>query len=744
MRLQRFIVFLMIHVLMCSEVFAQNIDQDYVKISSAKNNIVVDGVVNKEEWNSASRFYFHEYNPNWGTQDSLTVMYVTFDRRNLYIAFEAFEPNVEKIIKRSLIRDRWYGDDYVSFHIDPNITKEKGFIFSVFPEGSRFDMAVSNDAIPIGNSTFNTSYDMIWTSKTAINDKGWTAEYKIPIANLRFEKNSEGNVVAGISGLRSQNHINRQVSFPKVPQNIPNAIESPSLKRKVIFDGLTPNKQLQITPYTIVSNLQNYQLNNVENQYQQNTAKEFDAGLDLRYGISSSLTLDLTLNTDFAQVEIDDQVVNISDRVNIFLPEKRKFFQEQAGLFDFNAGLFSQLFYSRTIGINQGRLTPIIGGVRLTGAINRTEIGFLSLQTEGINFDNELQIPSENFSVLRLRNKVLNDKSFIGFMATNRVRKGYFNTALGIDGVLSLPNDIYMIPSISTTFETQGSNLFDSSRISVYMEKRKQDGWFYRLAYEYSGEEYNPSMGFLLREKHHNFYKSLSYGKFNTEKKNGLFRYSRFTFLNSDLYYKTDFSEVITWTNRSFWRGRFFNGDEVSVFGQIQYESLDVDRNFTDQLVVPKGNYLFYYFGASYSSGNQRSIQLPMSLEYGRFFDGTNYRMTVRPTFNMGKHLNLMGSWQANYIEFKNRNENDWIHIAELKLNWAYDLHLSGSLIGQYNSISNQFLTSFRMRYNFRDGHDFYLVLNADYNIERDFMTPQLPIYNNQMFTIKYLYTFFK
>lgn len=719
--------------------------QQPLRIQKTARPPTLDGVLQEPLWSTLEPLEFTEYKPNAGIQDTLTTMYVTHDNVNLYIGFRAEEPKENAVIGRSLLRDTWYGDDYVSFHIDPNDTDDKGFVFSLFPQGSRFDMAVSNDAVPLGNATFNTAYDMIWEAEAHQGSTGWSAEFKIPLSNLRFKPDDQGRIVAGISGLRSQNHLNKATTFPKLPQEVTNAIERPSFKYPIIFEGLRPRKQLQLTPYTISSLGGAYSLEPTTEVYRRNPVHELDAGLDIRYGISSDLTLDVTLNTDFAQVEIDDQIINVNDRVNIFLPEKRRFFQEQAGLFDFNAGILSQLFYSRQIGITNGRLTPILGGVRLTGQLGKTDIGLLSLQTEGIRFDSNTPIPSENFSVVRLRRKFLNQKSFFGFMATNRVRKGYYNTALGLDNVISFPDDLFLVSSLSTTLDQESAyRPLENSRVSVFVDKRKRGGWFYRGAYEYSGEGYHPAMGFLLREKHHNLFGSLNYGRFQTDRKTHLFQYQRVGLLNSDTYFNTDLTEVLTWYNRSSWLGRFFNGDEISFFAQAQYENLASPLVLDEDLSIPIGQYSFYYFGGSFSPAVQHNIQVPINLEYGTYYDGTNLRLSIDPEFNFGRHLNIQSSYRVNRISFDARNQKEWIHIAEAKLNLAYNIHLSGSLIGQYNSLTNKLNTSARLRYNFRDGHDLYLVFNTDYNVNDGLQTPALPRFGNQILTLKYLYTLFK
>ncbi len=731
-----------ITVILCGLLSTYSISQEKkIEIKKTDKEFFLDGFLNDDIWKDATQFSFSEFNPNWGKKDSLTKMYVTFDDTYLYVGLDAKDPNPEKIINRNLIRDGWYGDDFFSFHIDPNLTKTSSLVFSIYPSGSRYDMSISNDGVPLGNSTFNPSYDMIWQGKTQITKLGWSAELKIPISNLRFKLDKEG--VAAISAIRTQNYLNRTVATPLTPQNIPNANQTPSLKQAVLFQGLIPKKQLQITPYILGSLGNTYELN--ENEYQRKNINDFEAGLDVRFGITPKLTLDATLNTDFAQVEIDNQIVNLN-RGSIFLPEKRKFFQEQAGLFDFSTGVLSQIFYSRKIGINNGQIVPILGGLRLTGQIGNADIGLLSLQTEGTTSNDGTFLPSENFSVLRLRKKIFNDRSFIGFISTNRLNKDRFSSVYGIDGVISLPNEHFIMSSIATSIEKTDidHNLLDNSRIAFLFEKRKEDGLFYSASYEYSAENFNPSMGFLLRENHQNFYAVLRHGKFKSDKSQGLFRYNRWTFLGSDIYFTTDLSRVLTYYNRSSWKGAFFSGDEISAFGQAQYEYLPEPLSLTNNITIPTGSYFFNFYGLSYTSGVKRKIQLPLSLEYGSFYGGENYHFSVSPEINIGQNLNLSTSWSSNYLNFKKRNQDEWINVIRTKLNWAYNLHLSGSLIGQYNSTNNKFLTSARLRYNFKDGHDLYMVYNQSYNLDLSLSSPRLPKYDNQIFALKYAYSFSK
>lgn len=735
------IVFILIHTGLFSQAYLTHTEN----ILKTNEQLILDGVLDEPLWERAKNFPFMEWQPDWGKPDSLTILYVTFDDQYLYVGLDAKDPHPDKIISRNLVRDGWYGDDYFAFQIDPNSTKKNALIFSIYPSGSRYDDAIYNDNVPLGNAPSTPAYDMLWEGKTQITHHGWQAEYRIPLSNLRFEiRNRE--VLGGISAQRTINYDNKLMVYPAVPQNVTGANGKPSLKKPVRFVGLQPKKDLQISPYLLASTQSNFNLDMTETSYEKNSFNEFDVGLDVRYGLTPSLTLDLTLNTDFSQVEIDDQLVNLG-RVSLFFPERRKFFLQQSGLFDFDLGILSQLFYSRTIGIENGRLTPILGGAKLTGELGNWDLGFLSLQTEGTGIDGNV-LPTENFSVLRLRRKVFNDRSFLGFMATNRVRRDYLNTALGIDGVFNIFDEDFIITSLATTIEGQNYsqtafNVLENSRFAFQYARRKRDGWFYRGAYEYSGENFNPGMGFLLREKHHNVYLGLNHGKFKTDRDQNTFQYRRWMPINSDLYFTTDFSHVLTWYNRSQWAGRFFNNDEISFFGQVQYEYLPNPLQFSQNISIPEGNYFFAYFGASYSSGFQRALKIPISLEYGSFFDGENVQLSLSPEWNINEHFTLEGSWRLNYLNFKNRSLDEWINVPQLRLNWAVNLHLSGSATAQYNSIQDQIFTSARLRYNFRDGHNLYVVYNQDYNTDRWQFSPQLPRFNTQLVTLKYVYTFF-
>ena len=259
-----------------------------------------------------------------------------------------------------------------------------------------------------------------------------------------------------------------------------------------------------------------WDLNEEETEYLKEDKPKMEAGLDVKYSLTSNLTLDLTANTDFAQVEADDQQVNLT-RYSLFFPEKRLFFQERSGIFNFSLGGRSDnLFYSRRIGIVEDDQVRIYGGARMTGRINKWDVGILDMQTASYS-----DTPSENFGVARLRRQVINQNSYVGGIMTSRIgTDGSYNVAYGLDGIFRLFGDDYLDVRIAQTFETGAENNFfstDPTFAGITWERRTDEGFAYDLSYNFTGEQMNPDVGFLRRNDIQGLGSRLQYGWFPGE-----------------------------------------------------------------------------------------------------------------------------------------------------------------------------------------------------------------------------------
>ncbi len=719
--------------------------QNRIQIHPIQEDVHLDGKLLEPFWADIPSFPFIRFRPDWGAEDDLTELKVTFDERFMYVGAVCRFPDSTKVISRNLVRDGWQGDDWLTFHIDSYGDRQNAFVFSMYPPGSRYDMSVSNDGIELGNSTFNVTYDMLWEGETHLLDNGWSMEMKIPLSNLRFQKTANGRIFSAISSARTINENNELYVFPAIPQEVQGDIMRPSAKQPVEFVGLQPKKQLLISPYLVAGRERVAQLNDQQDGYIKTKDNLLDVGLDIRYALSPKMTLDLTYNTDFAQVEADDQVVNLQ-RFSVIFPEKRRFFQEQAGLYEVRSGWPTQLFYSRNIGIFNGQLIPILGGGRLNGKIGDMDIGALSIQTQEVELADQSKLPSENFSTLRFRKKVVNDRSFIGFLGTSRLRSGYENYLVGTDAIINLRDDLYFSSSVSYAYDSDlATDLLDNSQFFAGVNRNAASGWIYEANYNYSGATFNPGLGFLARANYHKFFFQVDKGKFN-RKGEGLLQYTKWTLFNTDLFYSADNFEFETWYNLTGLEASTFSNDNFDIFHIREFQRLADPLNFSDGLFASSGDHFFQYLLLSYSPAQQRQFNHRASVTAGSFYGGSRFSFQYQPRLNLGEHLNLRGSWRSSYLDFSDQEAgtSDWLHLMQLKVEWALNLHLSGSLVSQYNTTNKSFFNNARIRYNFRDGHDLYLVYNEILNDDRMREVPELPVSGQQTFILKYIYTFYR
>ncbi|MBK8562498.1 MAG: hypothetical protein IPN76_03925 [Saprospiraceae bacterium] len=375
--------------------------------------------------------------------------------------------------------------------------------------GLRWDGTVSNDALD-----FETSIGIDWNTYWDVATRtpcGWSAEMRIPWSSLRFQEHN-GEAIMGITMWWYIAAKNEQGMYPLISLNWGEMGPwKPSQMQKYRFNGLRSKKPLYLTPYALGGVQQTSLLNSDETAYRTNTDPKIEAGLDLKYSLTSNLTLDLTANTDFAQVEVDDQQVNLT-RFNLFFPEKRQFFLERASIFDFQFRRRQPPFYSRRIGINDGDPVRIYGGARVQGRIEGHDLGFLTMQTAAPA--DSLQ--SENFSVLRVRRQAFNPYSYLGFMATNRTDfDGSFNTTYGFDATVRVTQDDYLAAKWAQSYGDGLANKpfsLDPARIFLNWQKRRFDGFAYEFTYTHAGRDWVPGMGFELRKTFDGGKAAFSYG----------------------------------------------------------------------------------------------------------------------------------------------------------------------------------------------------------------------------------------
>ncbi|WP_324720749.1 DUF5916 domain-containing protein [Salinimicrobium sp. HB62] len=409
---------------------------------AGKETIKIDGVIDEETWEAVDwTSDFVEFEPDNNTPPSYqTKMKIVYDEKYLYVAFRCYEPNPEKIVRRMGRRDDFPGD-WVELNIDSYNDDRTAFSFTISASGVKGDEFVSN------NGNFDPSWNPIWYTKTNIDSEGWTAEVKIPLSQLRFS--AEEEQVWGIQSTRRYFNNEERSTWQPVPANPAGWVSSFGVLKGL--KGIEPQKQLEIQPYS-VGRVSSYEAE-AGNPFRTGSDGEFAAGLDAKIGVTNDLTVDLTINPDFGQVDADPGAVAL-DGFEIFFEERRPFFVENKSVFDFRfANGQDNLFFSRRIGrtpqgsafgpnvayVDQPVNTTILGAAKFSG---KTENGwtlgllesvtsreFAAVLNEDGSEDEILVEPLTNYVVGRVQKDMNDRNSYIGGMltATHRNLEGNLN-----------------------------------------------------------------------------------------------------------------------------------------------------------------------------------------------------------------------------------------------------------------------------------------------------------------------------
>jgi len=355
--------------------------------------ITLDGRSTEPAWQEIEPLPMTMYQPTYeGGVRERTEVRVAYDDEYLYVLGRLYDSHPEDIRANSLHRDRYSGDDTFAIILDTFNDNENALWFFTTPTGVRFDMAVSNDAEGGLGGTVNSNWDTFWSAEARQTDEGWFAEMRIPLSSLGFQSEGE-RVTMGMTTYRYIARRNERYIFPAIPPDWSLGFAKPSQAQDVVLNGVESRRPVYFTPYVLGGVEQEARLAEDETTYRQHRDLTRELGGDLKYNLTNNLTLDLTANTDFAQVEADPQRVNLT-RFSLFFPEKRRFFQERASTFAFNTGGNDRLFNSRRIGLVEGEPVRIWGGARLVGRVGNWDVGVLNMQTAE---DEALDVPSENF-----------------------------------------------------------------------------------------------------------------------------------------------------------------------------------------------------------------------------------------------------------------------------------------------------------------------------------------------------------
>jgi len=714
------------------------VGQEPVPLPRIDGPIVIDGKVDEPIWETVPMLPTTVYSPTFESEPTeRTEIRVAYDDHYIYVSGRLYDHDPSAVRANTLYRDQYSGDDVFAIVLDSYDDYESAVWFSVNPSGARSDRTVSNDAEFNAGFPMNADWNSFWDAAATQDDRGWFAEMRIPFSSLGFE-DDHGHVVMGMILYRFIARKNERHVYPAIPPNWALGFAKPSQAQRIVLDGVYRSKPLYVAPYVLGGVNRDARLEANSNRYGFNQDMTREVGLDVKYNPTSNLTLDLTANTDFAQVEADDQQINLT-RFSLFFPEKRQFFQERAAIFEFNTGGFSRLFHSRRIGLQNGQPIRILGGARLVGRIGGTDIGVLNMQTASA-----AGLPSENFGVARLRRQVFNPYSTIGAITTTRAdQDGHYNVAVGADGVFRPFGDEYLSVKWTHTFDDRISGSFvDASRFLARWERRNDNGFSYAADYIRSGSAYNPGLGFDTR--------------FNYTFGSNLLQYQWFTGASSPFrkvtlrnrasgYLRNTDHTVQTSTITPFLEFELKSGAQLQIQLDNRYESVRDTFALSGGPNILPGRYWFHEGQLRIMLSRGGIYRGDLTLTTGSFFDGWRTSVRATPTWSISRHLELGGEYFVNLVRFGDRNAELNAHLARVRIQIAADIHLSLNTFVQYNSTIDQVTANGRLRYHFREGQDLWIVYNEAVNTDRDVLTgPRLPFSNSRVFLIKYTHTFIR
>lgn len=710
----------------------------------------LDGLVNEPAWENAKHFSeFKQLSPGLNIPTSeKTSVYLTYDSKYLYIAFDM---NSKKVFASVTERDQSPDlDDYVGIFIDSYNDKSNSLVFLVNPLGSRTDFEMIDNGYNI-----NKSWNTFWDAEAVITSTGWSCEIRIPFSSLRFEQARQ--ITMNFRFERIIRHNSEEIVYPLLSTDVDNLPLNMFNVVPIAFSKLSSSTPLYFTPYAAGRVVQNSVLNSGRTKYETKTevfnGKEYvdnettdkilsSIGLDIKYKLDNSNTLDLTLNTDFAQAEADTRVVNLT-RYSIFFPEKRQFFLENADLF--GADLFShRLFHSRRIGIENGYNVPLLGGFRMTGVFEGIQYGFLNMQSNGLASRN---IEAKNFGVFRVRKSLKQDDSYIGGIVTNRIstESNDYNRLVGVDGIYRLSNLITAKFFGAATFDTQTGSSNNKAYGIGFSKLFHPEGFefdYFLLNYE---KNFNPEMGFLsipnsiqlkLRQgwrfvlPEDYFINRILIGSYNLH------------------YWVSSSRELLYHQSNLYWWFTFRDGGIFHFFiPWYQEDKLDTDWNFSNNITIPKSKYEMWRYELGYESGATSNFSWYGNFAFGDFFGGTQFTIEPGISYIFNKKINVSLDVSYNKLSFpesystRNKDyEERIVYSAWLNYNFAADLSLKSFI--QYDNISRKVGSNIRLRYNPVEGTDLYLVYNSSFNAERDRFSPQRPFVDEQSVIIKFSKTF--
>jgi len=631
-----------------------------------------------------------------------TEVYIGFSDDALYIGVIAYDDDPDAILVTDSRRDSDLADtDSFQVVLDGLRDGQNGFVFGTNPVGIQYDGQVTREGtggvLVSGSGGFNLNWDASWDVVAEISEIGWSAEMRIPFRTLRY-----GRDEIQTWGINFQRNIrrNNEISY-WAPLSRQHNLYRVSEAGSVTGIELPVQRNLKISPYVLGSSASGGDLAGTENNS--------EVGFDIKYSITPSLTLDATYNTDFAQVETDENQVNL-DRFSLFFPEKRPFFLENAGQFAVGDAQATEMFFSRRIGISDdGDPLPIEGGIRVSGKIgNSTNVGFLHMSSEAVAG----VAPGNKFTVARI-NQELPSRSAIGFIFVNRDGDGSHlvapdmdeNQTYAIDGRWGIGDNLLLSAWAAQT-STPGLN----GRDEAFAAKAAYDSaeWAYRLEYGQVGADFNPEVGFLSRSDFRRVSAFLM-RRIRPDDMWGLLEIRPHVSYTG--YWDFDgFQETGRLHNDIHWEYR--NGYEIHTGVNFSRAGVKDAFDIVDGVTIQPGTYEHAEVAIVFHTNQAAPLSFAINTTIGGRFGGD--RVSLAPTlrYRIGETFSSELSYNYNEFDLPVPGGQFKANLARLRLSYSFTPKILLQALVQYNELDDILGTNLRFSWLQSANAGFYLVYN--------------------------------
>ena len=670
---------------------------------TASDRIQLDGLLDEAVWQAAPvSSGFRQQEPDEGAPATeRTEVRVVYDEATLYVGITAYDSDPDAVIARVLQRDRvmrgadfgrfnFTTDDGVAILFDTFHDHRNAMIFATNPNGAEFDALLSDEGGEV-----NVDWRGVWRVAAKRTADGWSAEFAIPFRTLRYPSDAAA-ATWGFNVFRSIRRKNEDVLWRSWSRNNEGFNR---VSRAGHLEGLgslpRTGVNLELKPYVLGGAAQTRNaLGGLDADGQ------LDVGFDAKYEIRPGLVLDATLNTDFAQVEADDEQVNLT-RFNLFFPEKRDFFLENSGIFEFGErGFFGPppylLFFSRRIGIAPEGEVPVLGGLRLTGRVGSQRVGALNVVT-----NDAFGRPKTNFAVVRVKRDI-GTNNFVGALVTDRRTSEGWNTTGGVDWSL-WPTSRLVFRGFASATATSGAGGEGSA---FQGELDYTSNYFgFNMAHLSISPDARADIGFITRI---DIRRSTAFFRVTPRPHALGLRKVDFLWFNR-LITRTD-GTLQDWAIGPSFSPQWNSGESMSIQYEVGFTRLDRGFEIGEGVPVPAGDYDTWFISASAETSSNRPVVLQGNARFQSIYDGHISTVGGSLTLSPSANLSTVISYTHNRVDVPNGAFD--ADIGSLRLTLAFTTQITANALIQYNKRDDELSANIRFNFIHTPGSDLFIVLN--------------------------------